>query len=195
MTARSWRRRPWSACSLLPPSTTDDHRPKISRDHAPIPDAPVTRRFTYRVVKRLVDVMLAGLGLAVLSPLFVFIGALIKLTSAGPIFYNWDVLGRGAKPFRGYKFRTMMANADALKPQLIHYNQMRGPVFKMANDPRVTPLGRLLRKYSLDELPQLWSVLQGDMSLVGPRPQVPRFVEKFDPGMRARYGQNAGYGR
>jgi colanic acid biosynthesis glycosyl transferase WcaI len=144
-------------------------KPIVINDAA-IPDAPVTRRFTYRVVKRFVDVLGAGLGLVILSPLFVLIAALVKLTSAGPIFYNWDVLGRGAKPFRGYKFRTMAANADALKPQLRAYNQMRGPVFKMEHDPRVTPFGRVLRQYSLDELPQLWSVLRGDMSLVGPRP-------------------------
>jgi len=92
------------------------------------------------------------------------------------VLYEFRVLGRRARPIVAYKFRTMVANADQLKVSLLRHNEMRGPAFKMREDPRVTPIGRWLRKYSLDELPQLWSVLVGDMSLVGPRPP---FAEEF----------------
>jgi exopolysaccharide biosynthesis polyprenyl glycosylphosphotransferase len=125
----------------------------------------------YRAAKRVLDIAVSAVALVALSPLLLLIAALVRLTSpGGPIFYPWNVLGTNLKPFRGYKFRTMVPNADALKSELHKKNEMRGPVFKMRNDPRVTPFGRALRKFSLDELPQLWSVLKGDMSLVGPRP-------------------------
>ena len=121
-------------------------------------------------MKRFIDIIVASTLLVVLLPVLVAIGIVVKITSEGPIFYHWRVLGENGRPFIGYKFRTMVREADALKPQLLHLNERRGPVFKMAQDPRVTPIGRWLRKYSLDELPQIWSVLVGDMSLVGPRP-------------------------
>jgi lipopolysaccharide/colanic/teichoic acid biosynthesis glycosyltransferase len=133
-------------------------------------DALVVRRFAYRWVKRGIDVVGSLACLLLLSPLLLIVAVLVKGTSPGPVFYAWDVIGRGGRPFRGYKFRTMVANADELKPQLAHLNEMSGPVFKARDDPRITPVGRWLRKYSLDELLQLWSVLKGDMSLVGPRP-------------------------
>jgi lipopolysaccharide/colanic/teichoic acid biosynthesis glycosyltransferase len=129
-----------------------------------------------QTIKRAVDIVVSFAMLVLLSPVFVIIGALVKLTSSGPIFYEFRVLGRGARPFIAYKFRTMVENADALKPSLMRQNEMRGPAFKMRNDPRITPIGRWLRKFSLDELPQLWSVFVGDMSLVGPRPP---FAEEF----------------
>src|SRR5437867_2339648 len=100
----------------------------------------------------------------------VVIAVLVKLTSKGPVFYRWEVLGREGNPFVGYKFRSMAVDADGRKRELLHLNEMTGPVFKIKNDPRITPVGRVTRKYSLDEFPQLWSVLKGDMSLVGPRP-------------------------
>jgi lipopolysaccharide/colanic/teichoic acid biosynthesis glycosyltransferase len=131
-------------------------------------------------VKRALDVALAVVLLLLLSPLFLAIAALVKLTSAGPVLYEWRVLGRHAQPFVGYKFRTMVEDADALKQQMLERNEMRGPVFKIREDPRVTPVGRMLRKYSLDELPQLWSVLVGDMSLVGPRPVYPEEFAGFE---------------
>lgn len=123
-----------------------------------------------RSVKRLLDVVIAGSALIVLSPVLAGIALLIKATSPGPAFYRWQVVGRAGRPFTGYKFRTMVVNADTLKAQLLADNEMSGPVFKIRHDPRITPIGRVLRKVSLDELPQLWSVLTGDMSLVGPRP-------------------------
>ena len=132
------------------------------------------------LVKRVMDVFLSFIGLILLAPLFGFIALLVRLGSPGPIFYRWRVVGLNGRPFTGYKFRTMVSNADELKEKLLNGNEMRGPVFKMRDDPRVTGIGRLLRKYSLDELPQLWSVLKGDMSLVGPHPPLQSEVEKFE---------------
>ena len=105
-----------------------------------------------------------------LLPLLLFLALAVRLSSPGPILYRWKVLGRNARPFTGYKFRSMVVGAELQEAALQDRNEMRGPAFKLTDDPRVTPLGRLLRKYSLDELPQLWSVLKGDLSLVGPRP-------------------------
>jgi len=134
-----------------------------------------------RRLKRAIDVVVSLVGLIVLAPVLVLIALIVRLTSEGPIFYPWRVLGERARPFVGYKFRTMVPNADALKRELLARNQMTGPVFKMRDDPRVTPVGRWLRKFSLDELPQLWSVLKGDMSLVGPRPPSAEEFAAFKP--------------
>jgi len=122
------------------------------------------------VLKRLLDVSGAALALIVLSPLFAVIAGMIKLYSSGPVMYRALRAGRKAKPFRCYKFRTMVVEADAMKNDLRQCNQRSGPFFKIVNDPRITRVGRFLRRYSLDELPQLWNVLRGEMSLVGPRP-------------------------
>ncbi len=119
--------------------------------------------------KRALDVVISGLLLVVLAPLLLLISLLVVTTSEGPLFYVCHWVGQGERRFSGLKFRTMVTNADALEAQLAAHNEMTGPAFKMTNDPRVTPLGRVLRRYSLDELPQLWNVLKGDISLVGPR--------------------------
>ena len=132
------------------------------------------------------DIVAAAALLTGLSPLLLALAALVKLTSRGPALYRWRVVGRHGHPFVSYKFRSMVANADALKPQLLGQNEMTGPVFKLTLDPRVTPLGRWLRRYSLDELPQLWSVLVGDMSLVGPRPLPVRDYEGFNEDWQRR---------
>lgn len=121
-------------------------------------------------LKRLLDIVGSSVLLLFLAPVLLVIAVIVKLTSPGPIFYRWRVVGQGGRPFTSYKFRTMVQNADELKAGLLEKNEMGGPVFKMKDDPRVTAVGRWLRRYSLDELPQLWSVLKGDMSLVGPRP-------------------------
>jgi exopolysaccharide biosynthesis polyprenyl glycosylphosphotransferase len=132
-------------------------------------------------LKRVVDIVVSLTALVVLSPLFLVIAILIKATSPHlPIFYRWRVIGYKGTPFTGYKFSTMVADADERRSDLLGSNEMQGPVFKIKNDPRVTPLGRLLRKYSLNELPQLWSVLRGDMSLVGPRPAFPHELERYE---------------
>jgi len=122
------------------------------------------------VLKRVLDVIGAGLALALLAPLLAAIAGLIKLDSRGPVLYCAPRAGRKSRVFRCYKFRTMVNRADDLRNELRNQNQRTGPCFKMANDPRITRLGRFLRRYSLDELPQLWNVLKGEMSLVGPRP-------------------------
>jgi exopolysaccharide biosynthesis polyprenyl glycosylphosphotransferase len=122
-------------------------------------------------VKRLMDIVVSATLLVLLAPVFLLVAIAIKLTTPYlPVFYPWRVIGLKGRPFTGYKFTTMVADADALKPTLMAQNEMTGPVFKIKEDPRVTRLGRVLRKFSVNELPQLWSVLKGDMSLVGPRP-------------------------
>jgi lipopolysaccharide/colanic/teichoic acid biosynthesis glycosyltransferase len=117
----------------------------------------------------------------VLAPLFAVIALAIKLTTPNlPIFYRWQVVGFKGRRFTGYKFTTMGADADARREALEDRNEMQGPVFKIRADPRVTPLGRYLREFSLNELPQLWSVLKGDMSLVGPRPAFPHELQRYE---------------
>jgi len=132
-------------------------------------------------LKRLLDVCVSAALLVFLFPLMLLIAVAIKLTSPRlPVFYPWKVVGYKGKRFTGYKFTTMVADADAQKSELMARNEMTGPVFKISDDPRVTPLGRFLRKYSLNELPQLWSVLCGDMSLVGPRPAGPHELARYE---------------
>lgn len=120
--------------------------------------------------KRIFDLVVAVLLLILLSPVFLLLAAIVKLTSQGPVLYRWEVVGQGGRPFTAYKFRSMFSDSDRMKHSLEHLNEMRGPVFKITDDPRVTGSGRWMRRHSLDELPQLYSVLTGDMSLVGPRP-------------------------
>jgi len=129
--------------------------------------------------KRFFDMVISLSLLLLLFPFLLAIAVAVKLSSPGPIFYRWKVVGCGGRPFTGYKFRSMVANADALRDELTSLNEMTGPVFKIANDPRITNVGAWLRKYSLDELPQLYSVLKGDMSLVGPRPPLVTEFEQF----------------
>jgi exopolysaccharide biosynthesis polyprenyl glycosylphosphotransferase len=136
--------------------------------------------------KRVVDVVFSAAGLILLAPVFLVIAAAIKCSSEGPVFYTWRVVGFNRRPFVSYKFRTMYADADQVKKLLEPLNEMRGPVFKIKNDRRVTPVGRLLRKFSLDELPQLYSVLKGDMSLVGPRPPLVTEVPRFESWHRRK---------
>lgn len=130
-------------------------------------------------LKRGLDVVVSGGLLVVVGPLLALLALGVRLTSRGPAFYRWEVVGEGGRPFTGYKLRTMVADADARKAALLAENEMSGPVFKMKKDPRVTRFGRFLRTYSLDELPQLWSVLRGDMSLVGPRPPLRSEYARF----------------
>jgi exopolysaccharide biosynthesis polyprenyl glycosylphosphotransferase len=125
------------------------------------------------VLKRAIDFAGAGFLLVLLSPLLALIALGVKLTSRGPVLFRQERIGRANKPFRIHKFRTMVHGADRLKPDLAHLNELDGPMFKIADDPRVTRFGRVLRRLSLDELPQLWNVVRGEMSLVGPRPLVP----------------------
>jgi len=133
----------------------------------------------YLILKRGLDLLGATFLLCVLSPIIFLIACMIKLTSKGPVFYRWKVVGKDGRYFTGYKFRSMYKDADETKARLVSQNEMIGPVFKLTNDPRVTPVGKFLRTFSLDELPQLWSVIKGDMSLVGPRPPLQSEYEQF----------------
>jgi exopolysaccharide biosynthesis polyprenyl glycosylphosphotransferase len=130
--------------------------------------------------KRVIDVVGALVGLVVLAPLFALIALAVRLTSRGPALFVQERCGYGGRLFQFYKFRTMVENAPDRRAELEHLNEMQGPIFKMRRDPRITWLGKILRKTSLDELPQLWNVLAGDMSLVGPRPPMPDEVERYN---------------
>ena len=122
------------------------------------------------IIKRLMDITLSGIALALVSPLFAVVALIVKMNSKGPVFYRAVRVGKKGATFVCYKFRTMVADADALKKSLEHLNERDGILFKIAADPRLTRVGKYLRKFSIDELPQLWNVFKGDMSLVGPRP-------------------------
>jgi len=128
---------------------------------------------SYSVLKRVGDIAGSGLALVVLSPVMGAIALFVVLQDRGPVLYSQDRVGRDGKAFRFYKFRSMVRDADRRKKELARANEADGPIFKMKDDPRVTAVGRFLRRYSLDELPQFWNVLRGDMSLVGPRPHLP----------------------
>jgi exopolysaccharide biosynthesis polyprenyl glycosylphosphotransferase len=138
------------------------------------------------LVKRVLDITLVILSIPVWGLIALIVAGLIKLTSPGPVIYRQTRIGRHGRPFEFLKFRTMVANADDLKDHLLAYSDGSGPQFKMKQDPRITPLGRILRRWSLDELPQLWNVLRGEMSLVGPRPSIPEEVFQYEPWHRRR---------
>lgn len=139
----------------------------------------VTVRNSYRL-KRLLDIFVSLAALLVLSPVFLLVALAVKLTSRGPLVFSQVRVGRYGRHFQFYKFRSMYLDAEARKAALMAQNESKdGVIFKMKNDPRITPVGRILRKFSLDELPQLVNVLLGDMSLVGPRPPVPSEVREY----------------
>ncbi len=140
----------------------------------------------YEICKRGIDIIGAGSGLILLSPVIAIVACAVKFTSKGPIFFSQKRVGKNGQLFDMYKFRSMVVNAEELKEKLVHQNEMSGPMFKMKEDPRVTKVGKFIRKTSLDELPQLWNVLKGDMSLVGPRPSLPKEVKQFEKWMYKR---------
>jgi exopolysaccharide biosynthesis polyprenyl glycosylphosphotransferase len=142
--------------------------------------------------KRLLDVIGSFVGLVLFSPVILLFAILIKLDSAGPVFYKAKRLGTGGRPFDFFKMRSMYTGADSSRSSLLHLNQVSGPVFKLFNDPRITRVGKFLRKTSIDELPQLYNVLRGDMSLVGPRPPIPEEVEKYEPWQLRRLSLKPG---
>lgn len=144
------------------------------------------------LAKRALDIVVASVAMVLLLPFLVLIAVLIKLSSPGPVLFRWPVVGQRGRPLKAYKFRTMVVGADQMKQQLLDQNEATGPVFKMKKDPRVTRVGRFLRKFSLDELPQLWSVLKGDMSLVGPRPVLTYEWEQFNGWQRQKLSVKPG---
>lgn len=141
----------------------------------------------YWIGRRTQDIILSALSLVVLSPVMLAVATAIVIDdpTAGPIF-SQERIGRGGRPFRFYKFRSMYPDAEERLGELLDRNEMNGPVFKMKDDPRITRVGKFIRKTSLDELPQLWNVLRGDMSIVGPRPALPREVEQYGDYERQR---------
>ncbi len=144
------------------------------------------------MVKRAFDIAFSATMLIILFPLLLVIAVLIKLDDGGSIYYRWKVAGESKKKFTGFKFRTMVVNADSIKERLMERNEMKGVVFKMKDDPRITRVGRFLRKYSLDELPQLWSVLKGDMTIVGPRPPLEGELQRFESWQRRKLSVKPG---
>ena len=130
----------------------------------------LNRNPLYHAAKRALDVLVCGTALLLLMPLFALIALCILIEDRGPILFQQKRVGKNGRVFAFYKFRSMVPNAEALLEQLAAQNEVNGPIFKMKRDPRITRVGRLLRRFSLDEAPQLWNVVRGDMSLVGPRP-------------------------
>ncbi len=160
--------------------------------HAALSFAPVHHSQTALAMKRTLDIAAAGLLLAVAAPIIGVAALAIRMSSPGPIFFRQMRCGLHGRRFEMLKLRTMVQDAEQRKAELIELNEMDGPVFKIRNDPRVTPVGRWLRRWSIDELPQLWNVLRGDMSLVGPRPPVPSEVVQYATRDRRRLSMRPG---
>lgn len=147
----------------------------------------IDHRWVYRAVKRTFDTICSALALVILSPLFLIVAILIKLEDrGGPVFYSQTRIGRNGKKFKMYKFRSMVTDADQRLKELLKQSDVEGAMFKMKNDPRVTKIGKFIRKYSIDELPQLLNVVKGDMTLVGPRPPLQREVDLYTEYDRQR---------
>ena len=144
-----------------------------------IHSAEIVNSLNYKHTKRIIYLFCTFILLIIFIPIYIFIAILIKLTSKGPILYDWNVVGKNDVPFRSWKFRSMVPNTDEIKIKLDDKNEMVGPIFKIENDPRITKIGKFLRKYSLDKSIQFISILKGDMSLVGPRPAGPIELENY----------------
>lgn len=140
----------------------------------------------HRIAKRCMDIIVSTLALIAFLPLFIIIPILIKLTSRGPVFYTQMRAGHNGQPFKIYKFRSMVVDAEKILQNIMDFDKLKEPVFKFHNDPRVTFIGNILRKTSIDELPQLFNVLKGDLSLVGPRPEEIALVKRYEPFFRER---------
>ena len=162
---------------------------QMNREPQPLLDREevLRSRKNYWFVRRTQDIILSLAGLLLLWPLMLVVAVVIVIDSpgAGPIFTQVRI-GRDGKPFNFYKFRSMYPDAESRLAELLQYNEMDGPAFKIKNDPRITRVGKFIRMTSIDELPQLWNVLKGDMSIVGPRPGLPREVEQYDDFARQR---------
>lgn len=173
----------WKNASYEVPFGTDN----------PLQEVAPTGDYGYKVLRRAMDCIGAGIGLLLLSPLFALTAVLIKLESKGPVLFSQTRIGKDGEEFRCWKFRSMFRDAEQRKQELLQLNEMAGGVtFKMKHDPRVTRVGRFIRKASIDELPQLWNVFNGDMSLVGPRPAVPQEVAQYSAHERQRLAVKPG---
>ena len=149
-------------------------------------DFVIRESFAYAVAKRAFDLLVASLALVLLIPIIPLIAVMIKLDTPGPVFFRQRRVGRAGRVFHFYKFRSMFAGADERKKEVEALNEQDGPVFKVRSDPRVTNVGRFLRRSSLDEIPQIFNVVKGEMSIVGPRPPLPSEVESYQPWHRRR---------
>ncbi len=161
----------------------------ISSDAAAFPmcaDDTAQSFSVYEAVKRIIDVTIAALGMVLTLPLWTAIALAVKLSSRGPVFFVQERAGLNGRPFRMFKFRTMVADAEERLKDLVRFDELKEPVYKLRDDPRVTSVGRLLRRFGLDELPQLINVLRGEMSLVGPRPEVVALVARYNAEERCR---------
>lgn len=153
---------------------------------------PIKQTEVELIIKRIIDILGSSIALLLFFPLMIIASLGILISDGRPIIYNWNVIGLNKKPFKSWKFRTMIKNADQMKKDLIDLNEMDGPVFKIKNDPRIFPFGKLLRKWSIDETPQLFSILIGDMSLVGPRPAGPIELEGYESWHRRKLSVKPG---
>ena len=175
-----------SVSRLQPLPLDSDRRPAPVLQVSPDWQFALPDSWPYRVGKRLIDVAFALCGLVLLLPLLPVVVLLVRLDSPGPVLFAQRRVGLRGKQFTCYKFRSMIAGAEALKSTLADLNEASGPAFKIRDDPRITRVGAFLRRSSLDEVPQLLNVLRGDMSIVGPRPQIPTEVELYEPWHRRR---------
>lgn len=175
---------------IMAPALTDIAGPRIhTQQVAGLPLIHVTTPTLeggQRVAKRLFDIVVSGCLIAVSAPLMAFVACLIKVDSRGPVLFSQERVGVEGRHFRIFKFRSMVTNAEAGLAELAEQNEGHGVLFKIRNDPRITPVGRVLRRYSVDELPQLFNIFSGTMSLVGPRPPLPREVEAYEHDVRRR---------
>ena len=147
----------------------------------------INHQYIYRFITRVIDIIGSGIGLILLSPLFLVVAFLIKIEKPqGTVFYSQERVGKNEKTFKMYKFRSMCMDADERLKELLDQNEVEGAMFKMKNDPRITKVGKFIRRTSIDELPQFWNVLKGNMTIVGPRPPLPREVEEYTEYDRQR---------
>jgi len=186
----AWKLEGTGVAMLVTPAVTDLAGPRIAIRQ--VPDLPLLHveephlKGWQRLTKEVLDKVLAGAALLVLAPVMLMIALAIRLTSRGPALFQQVRVGVGGRHFTMLKFRSMRHGAEALLPGLAHLNELDGVLFKIRNDPRITPVGRVLRRWSLDELPQLLNVLKGDMSVVGPRPPLPSEVDRYSHDVRRR---------
>ena len=164
---------------------------KLEKNKIMTNDSKISKNM-YNFFKRLMDIICSFTALIILAPGLFLVAILIKLESKGPIIFSQERIGMNNKAFKMYKFRSMVVNAEELKKTLKHQNERNGPMFKIKNDPRITRVGRFIRKTSIDELPQLVNILKGEMSIVGPRPSLPDEVKQFEPWMLERLNVKPG---
>jgi exopolysaccharide biosynthesis polyprenyl glycosylphosphotransferase len=157
-----------------------------SVDNPGVHSLEVHESLTYRVAKRAMDLVMASIALVLLLPIIPLIAIMIKLDTPGPVLFRQDRVGKNGRPFKFYKFRSMHTDAEEQRKEIEALNEQDGPIFKLRSDPRITSVGKFLRRSSLDEIPQIFNVFRGEMSVVGPRPPLPAEVEHYQPWQRTR---------